>query len=213
MNPSSEFESLVPSRSFDRRSFLVTSLGAGFALAVQPVMAQTAIKTDATGLLAGEVKVPVKDGEMVAYRAMPEGATKPPVILVISEIFGVHEYIKDTCRRLAKLGYCAIAPELFARQGDPQKVANIQEILTTITSKTPDAQVMSDLDATVAWAAKAGADTNRLGDHRLLLGRPHNLALLRTQPAGQGGRRLVRTPGRRCHRIYPASSRSTSRAN
>ena len=163
MNPNSEFDSLVPSRAFDRRSFLVTSLGAGFALAVQPVMAQTAIKTDATGLLAGEVKVPVKDGEMAAYRAMPAGATKPPVILVVPEIFGVHEYIKDTCRRLAKLGYCAIAPELFARQGDPQKIANIQEILTTITSKTPDAQVMSDLDATVVWAAAAGADTNRLG--------------------------------------------------
>ena len=121
MNPNSEFDSLVPSRAFDRRSFLVTSLGAGFALAVQPVMAQTAIKTDATGLLAGEVKVPVKDGEMAAYRAMPAGATKPPVILVVSEIFGVHEYIKDTCRRLAKLGYCAIAPELFARQGDHRK--------------------------------------------------------------------------------------------
>ncbi|MGA9394167.1 MAG: dienelactone hydrolase family protein [Azonexus sp.] len=163
MNPNSEFDSLVPSRAFDRRSFLVTSLGAGFALAVQPVMAQTAIKTDATGLLAGEVKVPVKDGEMAAYRAMPAGATKPPVILVVSEIFGVHEYIKDTCRRLAKLGYCAIAPELFARQGDPQKIANIQEILTTITNKTPDAQVMSDLDSTVVWAAAAGADTNRLG--------------------------------------------------
>jgi carboxymethylenebutenolidase len=163
MNPNSEFDSLVPSRAFDRRSFLVTSLGAGFALAVQPVMAQTAIKTDATGLLAGEVKVPVKDGEMAAYRAMPAGATKPPVILVVPEIFGVHEDIKDTCRRLAKLGYCAIAPELFARQGDPQKIANIQEILTTITSKTPDAQVMSDLDATVVWAAAAGADTNRLG--------------------------------------------------
>ena len=162
MNPSSEFESLVPSRSFDRRSFLVTSLGAGFALAVQPVMAQTAIKTDATGLLAGEVKVPVKDGEMVAYRAMPEGATKPPVILVISEIFGVHEYIKDTCRRLAKLGYCAIAPELFARQGDPRQFSSVADILAKITSKTPDAQVMSDLDATVAWAKQNHGDTAKL---------------------------------------------------
>ena len=163
MTPDSEFESLVPEQSFSRRSFIVTSLGAGFALAVQPVMAQTAIKTEATGLLAGEVKVPVKDGEMAAYRAQPATATKPPVILVVSEIFGVHEYIRDTCRRLAKLGYCAIAPELFARQGDPQKISNIQEILTTITSKTPDAQVMSDLDSTVAWAAKSGADSNRLG--------------------------------------------------
>ncbi|MGC1517660.1 MAG: dienelactone hydrolase family protein [Azonexus sp.] len=158
-----EFESLVPAQSFNRRNFLVTSLGAGFALAVQPVMAQTAIRTDDTGLLAGEVKVPVKDGEMVAYRAAPKGAAKPPVILVISEIFGAHEHIRDVCRRLAKLGYCAIAPELFARQGDPRQISSIADILAKITSKTPDAQVMSDLDATVAWATKQGADTDRLG--------------------------------------------------
>jgi carboxymethylenebutenolidase len=157
-----EFASLVPAQSFTRRSFLVTSLGAGFALAMQPVMAQTAIRTDDTGLIAGEVKVPVKDGEMVAYRALPKGAVRPPVVLVVSEIFGVHEHIQDVCRRLAKLGYCAIAPELFARQGDPRQLSNVQDILTRITSKTPDAQVMSDLDATVAWAASKGADSDRL---------------------------------------------------
>jgi carboxymethylenebutenolidase len=98
----------------------------------------------------------------VAYRALPKGAVRPPVVLVVSEIFGVHEHIQDVCRRLAKLGYCAIAPELFARQGDPRQLANVQDILTRITSKTPDAQVMSDLDATVAWAASKGADTDRL---------------------------------------------------
>ncbi len=163
MTPDPEFESLVPAQSFNRRNFLVTSLGAGFALAVQPVMAQTAIRTDDTGLLAGEVKVPVKDGEMVAYRATPKGAAMPPVILVVSEIFGAHEYIRDVCRRLAKLGYCAIAPELFARQGDPRQISSVADILAKITSKTPDAQVMSDLDATAAWAAKQGADTDRLG--------------------------------------------------
>lgn len=157
-----EFDSLVPAQSFDRRSFLVTSLGAGLALAVQPAVAQTAIRTDDIGLLAGEVKVPVKDGEMVAYRAVPKGASKPPVVLVISEIFGVHEYIRDVCRRLGKLGYCAIAPELFARQGDPRQLISIPEIQAKITSKTPDAQVMSDLDATVAWAAAHGANADRL---------------------------------------------------
>jgi carboxymethylenebutenolidase len=162
MTQHSELDALVPQRSFDRRSFLVTSLGAGFALAVQPVMAQTAIRTDDAGLLAGEVKVPVKDGQMVAYRAQPQGAKKAPVVLVISEIFGVHDYIKDTCRRLAKLGYCAVAPELFARQGDPRSIESIPEIQAKITSRTPDAQVMSDLDATVAWAAAQGADTGRL---------------------------------------------------
>ena len=162
MQTTPEFDSLTHAPSFDRRSFLVTSLGAGFALAVQPVMAQTAIATDANGLLAGEVNIPVSDGEMVAYRALPQGASKAPVVLVVSEIFGVHEYIRDVCRRLAKQGYCAIAPELFARQGDPRQYTNIAELMSNITAKTPDAQVMSDLDATVAWAASKGADTSRL---------------------------------------------------
>lgn len=162
MKTEPEFDSLVPAQSFDRRSFIVTSLGAGFALATQSALAQTAIKTDETGLVAGEIKVPVKDGEMVAYRAVPAGLQKPPVVLVVSEIFGAHEYIRDVCRRLAQLGYCAIAPELFARQGDPRKIASIPEIQAQITAKTPDAQVLSDLDACVAWAAGKGADTSRL---------------------------------------------------
>lgn len=162
MNQNAEFDSLLPTHNFDRRRFIVTSLGAGFALATQPVTAQSIIKTDSAGLLAGEIKVPVKDGEMAAYRAAPSGASKLPIVLVISEIFGAHEYIKDVCRRLAKQGYFAIAPELFARQGDPSQIASIPEILTKITSKTPDAQVMNDLDACVAWAAKNGADSERL---------------------------------------------------
>ena len=110
MDNKAEFDSLVPAQSFTRRSFLVTSLGAGFALATLPVAAQTAIHTDAAGLIEGEVKVPVHDGEMVAYRAAPAGLAKPPVVLLISEIFGVHEYIRDTARRLAKLGYFVSAP-------------------------------------------------------------------------------------------------------
>src|SRR5574343_1875283 len=162
MQTEAEFDSLVPEKTFDRRSFLVTSLGVGFAVATQPVMAQTAIHTDEAGLVAGEIKVPVRDGELAAYRAMPEGVAKPAVVLVVSEIFGVHEYIRDTCRRLAKLGYCAIAPELFARQGDPRTIESIAEIQARITSKTPDAQVMADLDACVAWAAAQGADVPRL---------------------------------------------------
>lgn len=162
MNDQTEFDSLLPAQSFNRRDFLVTSLGAGFALATLPVAAQTAITTDAAGLLAGEVKVPVEDGEMVAYRAAPAGAAKAPVVLLISEIFGVHEYIRDTARRLAKLGYFVIAPELFARQGDPRKIESIAEIIEKISGRTPDAQVMRDLDASVAWAAGQGADTTRL---------------------------------------------------
>jgi carboxymethylenebutenolidase len=159
----SDFDSLVPETSFTRRGFVVTMLGAGFALAVQPVMAQTAITTDTQGLTAGEIKVKTADGEMVAYRAQPASGSNFPVILVVSEIFGVHEYIADTCRRLAKLGYQAIAPELFARHGDPRKLTNIQEILSTIVAKVSDAQVMSDLDACVAWAKVSGGDTARLG--------------------------------------------------
>lgn len=157
-----EFDSLVPPQGFSRREFLVTSLGAGFALATQPVAAQTAIVTDAEGLLAGDVKVPVSDGELLAYRAAPQGKDKAPVILLISEIFGAHEYIRDTARRLAKLGYFVIAPELFARVGDPRKIASIAEIIEKISSKTPDATVLSDLDASVQWAAVQGADTSRL---------------------------------------------------
>jgi len=123
-----------------------------------------AIKTDDKGLTAGEVKVPVKDGDMVAYRAMPAEGGPFPVVLVVEEIFGVHEHIKDVCRRFAKLGYMAVAPELFARQGDVSKMTEIPEIISKVVSKVPDAQVMSDLDAAVAWAKKSGkGDTAKLG--------------------------------------------------
>ncbi|HJW26581.1 MAG TPA: dienelactone hydrolase family protein [Rhodocyclaceae bacterium] len=163
MSPNPEFESLVPDQSFSRRDFIVTSLGTGFALAVQPVMAQTAIHTDSQGLIAGEVKVPAKDGELAAYRAQPAAGSGFPIILVVSEIFGVHEHIKDICRRLAKLGYLAVAPELFARQGDPRQFGSIAEVMDKITNRTPDAQVISDLDDTAAWAAGNGGDAGRLG--------------------------------------------------
>jgi carboxymethylenebutenolidase len=146
-----------------RREFVVTTLAAGFALAVQPVSAQT-ITTDTVGLIAGEVKIPVAGGEIPAYRAMPEKGKSFPVVLVVQEIFGVHEHIKDICRRFAKLGYVAIAPELYARQGDVSKITNINEIISTVVSKVPDAQVMSDLDATVAWAKSSSkGDVNKLG--------------------------------------------------
>jgi len=159
----SHLDSLVPQQRFDRRGFIVTSLGAGFALAVLPVAAQT-ITTSAEGLVAGEVKVRTRDGEMPAYRAMPATGGPFPTILVISEIFGVHEHIADICRRFAKLGYFAIAPELFARAGDPRRMTDIPKILDQIIAKTPDAQVMADLDATVAYAKSTDkADTRKLG--------------------------------------------------
>jgi len=149
---------------FTRRQFIVTSaLTAGFALAAHPILAQV-ITTDTKGLVAGEVKIPVEDGEIPAYRAMPARGNKFPTVLVIQEIFGVHEHIQDICRRFAKLGYLAIAPEMFVRQGDVSKLTDIQEIISKVVSKVPDAQVMSDLDATVAWAEKSSkGNINKLG--------------------------------------------------
>lgn len=159
-----DITSILPKTEFDRRAFMVTSLAVGFAAAVQPVAAQTVITTDTNGLVAGEVKIPAGDGEIPAYRAMPATGSNFPVALVVQEIFGVHEHIKDICRRFAKLGHMAIAPELYARQGDVSKLSNFQDIITKVVSKVPDAQVMSDLDATVAYAKKTGqADTNKLG--------------------------------------------------
>jgi carboxymethylenebutenolidase len=141
---------------------VVTALATGFALAVQPVTAET-ITTNTEGLEAGEVKIPVADGDIPGYRAMPAKGGPFPVVLVVQEIFGVHEHIKDLCRRLAKLGYLAVAPELYARQGDVSKITDFREIIEKVVSKVPDKQVMSDLDATVAWAKKSGkGNTDKL---------------------------------------------------
>ncbi len=150
-------------KEITRRNFIATaSLATGFALAVQPVTAKV-ITTDSQGLVAGAVKIPVADGEIPAYRAQPARGENFPIVLVIQEIFGVHEHIQDITRRFAKLGYLAIAPELFVRQGDVSKLSNIDEI-RPIVAKVPDAQVLSDLDATVAWAAKsAQGNAQRVG--------------------------------------------------
>jgi carboxymethylenebutenolidase len=157
-------KSLVPPTDVSRRGFVVTSLASGFALAVQPVCAQTMIHTDSNGLLANEVKIPVTGGDIPGYAAMPASGGPFPTVLVIQEIFGVHEHIKDICRRLAKLGYFAAAPALYAREGDVSGMSDIQEIISKVVSKVPDAQVASDLDATVAWAKGTGkADTAKLG--------------------------------------------------
>ncbi len=151
-------------KDLTRRDFmLVTAIATGFAFAAHPLSAQS-IKTDTKGLSVGAIKIPVADGEIPAYQARPATGTSFPVILVISEIFGVHEYIQDVCRRLAKLGYFAIAPELFARQGDVSKFTDIQDIVKKVIAKVPDAQVLSDLDATVAWAVKSGkAESGKVG--------------------------------------------------
>jgi carboxymethylenebutenolidase len=146
-----------------RRQVLKHTLSTGFALAVMPIAA-TAFATDSDGLEAGEVTIPTSAGDIPGYRALPlKPKGKVPVILVVHEIFGVHEHIKDVCRRFAKEGYYAIAPELFARQGDVSKMTDFKEILSKVVSKVPDAQVMSDLDAAVAFAKKdTHTDTSKL---------------------------------------------------
>lgn len=157
-----EVDSLAPAQSWSRRGFVVSGLGAGFALAMQPTLAASAISTPATGLVAGEVAIAVADGELPAYQARPEARGPHPVVLVVQEIFGVHEYIKDVCRRVAHAGYLAVAPELYARQGDPRRYASIPEIQSEIVARVPDRQVLADLDACTAWAVAHGGDSAAL---------------------------------------------------
>ena len=157
-------ESLGPKSRYSRREFVATGVTAGFALAVQPVQAQTVITTDINGLTAGPIEIPARDGTMPGYHARPEGKGPYPTILVIHEIWGVHEHIQDICRRLAKVGYFAVAPELFWRHGDPRKLADNTLIMQQIVNKVRDDEVGWDLDATVAWARKDNAaSTARLG--------------------------------------------------
>ena len=163
----SDVSALRPGRSTEagatRRTALQAALGVGYAVAAAPLMAQTAIATPADGLDAGTIQYSVGGFSVPAYRAAPAGKTGLPVVLVIQEIFGVHEHIADVARRFARQGYLAIAPELFVRQGDAQSYGEIAKLQAEVISKVPDAQVMGDLDATVAWAAAQGADVNRLG--------------------------------------------------
>ncbi|MBL8343550.1 MAG: dienelactone hydrolase family protein [Rubrivivax sp.] len=164
MTLQADFDTLVPpGEGPTRRGFVRQALGSGFAAAVLPVAAQTTIKTGTTGLVADEVLIPVGDFKLPAYRAAPAGKTGAPVVLVVSEIFGVHEYIADVARRLAHAGCFAIAPELFVRQGDAQSYGEIGKLIAEVISKVPDEQVMRDLDACVAWARGQGADAGRLG--------------------------------------------------
>ena len=153
----------LPQTRVTRRGFVLTALTTGFALAVRPVSAET-VTTDTKALIAGEVKIPTTDGTIPAYRAMPSAGGPFGVVLVVQEIFGVHEHIKDVCRRLAKLGYLAVAPELYARQGDVSKMTDNNEIMTKVVSKVADSQVMADLDATAAWAKDSGSgNVQKLG--------------------------------------------------
>ena len=169
MNPSLFYDAtalLAPAKNFeshDRRTWLKTALGMGYAAACMPLCAQTAIRTSSEGLLSGEAVVNVNGFQLPVYRSMPLGKTDCPVVLVVSEIFGVHEYIADITRRLAQQGYMAIAPELMLRQGDPSSYADMGKLIAEVVSKVPDTQVMDDLDACVAWAASQGGNVSKLG--------------------------------------------------
>ena len=159
-----EFDSLRPGESNEqgatRRTAVKAAIGVGYAAATLPIAAQTAIKTSADGLKAGPIKYRVNGFDVPAYAAAPAGKTDLPVVLVIQEIFGVHEYIADTCRRFAKAGYLAIAPELYARQGDPRTYTDIPKLQAEVVSKVPDAQVMADLDGALSYAAANGGDVS-----------------------------------------------------
>jgi carboxymethylenebutenolidase len=162
----SELSALRPGESSEdgatRRTALKVALGVGYAAATLPVMAQTAIKTSADGLTTGEATCTVNGFAVPLFYAAPAGKKNLPVVLVIQEIFGVHEYIADTCRRFAKAGYLAIAPELFARQGDPTQYGEMAKLISEVVSKVPDAQVMNDLDGVVKWAGDNGGDLNKV---------------------------------------------------
>jgi carboxymethylenebutenolidase len=146
----------------NRRLALQTALGIGYSAAAMPLMAETEIKTPTNGLSFGEVKIDVQGFKMPAFRAAPKGKTNLPVVLVISEIFGVHEYIADVACRFAREGYLAIAPELFVRQGDPSSYGEMARLQVEVISKVPDAQVMNDLDACLVWADAHGGNSKRL---------------------------------------------------
>jgi len=160
-----DFDALVPGTTTEqgatRRTALKVALGTGYAAAAGAVMAQTAIRTSTDGLTAGEISYEVNGFKVPAYRAAPAGKTGLPVVLVVQEIFGVHEYIADTARRFAKAGYLAIAPDLYARQGDAKTYTDIPKLMTEIVSKVPDAQVMADLDGALKWAGANGGDASK----------------------------------------------------
>ena len=161
-----DFNALLPGQSTDagasRRTALKVALGVGYAASAMPIMAQTAIKTSSDCLKTGEITYEVNGFKVPAFYAMPAGKTNLPVVLVVQEIFGVHEYIADTCRRFAKAGYLAIASELFARQGDPTKYGEIGKLIAEVVNKVPDAQVMADLDGAVKWAGANGGDISKV---------------------------------------------------
>ncbi len=162
-----DFNALLPGQSSEagasRRAALKVALGVGYAAAALPLRAQTAIKTASDGLQTGEISYEVNGFKVPAFYAAPAGKTGLPVVLVVHEVFGVHEYIADVVRRFARAGYLAVAPELFARQGDPGSYNELARLMAEVVGKVPDEQVMADLDGAVQWAGANGGDTGKAG--------------------------------------------------
>lgn len=162
-----DFDALLPGQSTlagaSRRTALKVALGVGYAATAMPIMAQTAITTSDAGLTTGEAIYDVEGFSVPLFYAAPVGKRHLPVILVVQEIFGVHAYIADTCRRFAKAGYLAIAPELYARQGNPASYTEMAKLMAEVVSKVPDAQVMKDLDGAVQWAGAQGGNLAKVG--------------------------------------------------
>ncbi len=195
--PTSDVIGLTKVAPFSRRGFMTASAAvtAGYTLAAGPVRADV-IKTDTSGLAAGDAKIKVADGEMPGYFARPAGVSNPPVVLVAMEIFGLHEYIKDVTRRLAKLGAFAVAPDYYFRKGvDLTKITDIPQLLPIVNAK-PDAELLSDLDSDGGLGEVAGRRHLETRHHRLLPRRPHGLGIRRPQPRAEGGRRVLRPAGR-----------------
>jgi len=165
-NQSQDLSALLPTQTTEagasRRTALKVALGVGYAATAMPIMAQTAIKTSSEGLATGESIYDMEGFSVPFYYAAPAGKKNLPVVLVIQEIFGVHEYIADTCRRFAKAGYLAIAPEMFARQGDPATYSQMAKLMAEVVSKVPDAQVMADLDGAIKWAGENGGNLKKV---------------------------------------------------
>lgn len=166
-NLQDEFDALLPGHATpagaSRRTALKAAIGMGYAAAAMPIMAQTAIKTSSEGLKTGEIFYEVNGFKVPAFYALSEGKQNAPVILVVHEIFGVHEYIADTARRFARAGYLAVAPDLYARQGDASQYNEMAKLLAEVVAKVPDAQIMADLDGAVQWAGSHGGNAQKVG--------------------------------------------------
>jgi carboxymethylenebutenolidase len=164
MQHQSDFDSLVDNKKtpMERRDFIKTAVGMGFAAAAGPICAKTVIRTDNEGLRDGEFTLDIGGQPVPVYMAQPKDKSNLPIVIVISEIFGLHEHIADVVRRFAKQGYLAVAPELFIRQGEPADYDNVAQLMKEVVSKVPDEQVLSDLDAVLAWAKRNGGDANKI---------------------------------------------------